>query len=119
MEYVFGTVRRNGRLVENLKTVGSEHTDLSRRVSVERKYPDNHITDSFFVEEKYRSAEDEEGNCYDWYVISSHNQYIDKFTPGISVYEQMITDLEIENIEQEQALTDAEIAIIELQEAIA
>ena len=32
--------------------------------------------------------------------------------------EREITDLEIENIEQEQALTDAEIAIIELQERI-
>ena len=117
MEYVFGTVRRDGRLIENLKTVGDKHTDLSGRVSIDRKYPDNYITDAFFIDEKYRSDEDAEGNCYDWYSIHGHNRYIDKFTPGIGTYEQMITDLEIENIEQEQALTDAEIAIIELQGA--
>jgi len=34
------------------------------------------------------------------------------------VLEQDITDLEIENMEQEQALTDHDIAIMELQEKI-
>lgn len=32
--------------------------------------------------------------------------------------EQNITDLEIENMEQEQALTDHDIAILELQEKV-
>lgn len=34
------------------------------------------------------------------------------------VLEQDITDLEIENMEQEQALTDHDIAIMELQERL-
>ena len=76
------------------------------------------MTDSFRIVKKYMSSEDDEGNCYDWYEIDSHYRYTDKFTPGIGQTEQEITELEIENIEQEQALTDAEIAIIELQERI-
>lgn len=116
MVYVFGSVRRNGVNVENLKTIGETHSNLSGRECVERKFPDAHMTDTFYVKEKYRSDEDAEGNCYDWYVISDHNHYEDKFTPGIGIYEQMITDLEIEQIEQGLALTDAEIAIMELQE---
>ena len=27
---------------------------------------------------KYHSAEDAEGNCYDWYTIDRHNRVIDK-----------------------------------------
>ena len=118
MEYVFGSVRRNGVNVENLKTIGETHTNLTGRQSIERKYPDAIMTDSFYVKDKYRSDEDLEGNCYDWYIIMDHNHYVDKFTPGIGIYEQMITDLEIEQMEQSIALTDAEIAIMELQEGM-
>lgn len=49
---------------------------------IERSYSDQIITDSFRVVEKYDSAEDSEGNCYDWYVIDHHNRTKDKFTPA-------------------------------------
>ena len=76
MEYIFGNDSRS--LVENLKTVGSEHTNLEGFCEVIREYPDCTITDSFSVVEKIGSDEDPEGNCYDWYIISNHNRIIDK-----------------------------------------
>lgn len=118
MDYIFGHITRDGVDVENVKTVGAKHSNLSGSVSVTRKYSDSYITDSFFVSEKYRSEEGDNGTCYDWYLIERHTRYEDKYTPQIGATEQEITELEIENIEQEQALTDAEIAIIELQERI-
>lgn len=78
MEYIFGSVERNGMTVENLKTVGDSHTDLNGFVQTVRNYPDSTITDRFKVVEKYRSEEDAEGKCYDWYVISEHYRYVDK-----------------------------------------
>ncbi len=78
MEYIFGVIERNGVIVENLKTVGESHTDLSGFAQTVRKYTDSTITDRFKVVEKYRSEEDAEGNCYDWYVISEHYRYVDK-----------------------------------------
>lgn len=83
MEYVFGTVRKNGVMTENVKTVGAVHSSLEGRVSVTRKYADSHITDSFTVLEKYRTEEGKDGTCYDWYAITGHYRYEDRFTPGI------------------------------------
>lgn len=84
MEHIFGFVERNGVTVENLKTVGDAHTNLTGFNEVVREYPDCTITDRFRVMEKYRSSEDEAGNCYDWYVISEHYRYKDKFTDEVS-----------------------------------
>ena len=117
MEYIFGSVRVDGEECDNVKTVGSEHSELSGKMSITRKYTDSHITDNFTVLEKYRS-EEADGLCYDWYVIKDHYRYEDRFTPGICATEQEITDIEIENMEQEQAITDAEIDILELKEQI-
>lgn len=74
MEYVFGNDGKN----ETLRTKNSEHSELSGFVTVRREYPDQTITDSFFVVEKTKTDEDCEGNCYDWYVIDKHNRIIDK-----------------------------------------
>ena len=79
MEYIFGTNDFTGE--EGLKTVGPEHTDLSGFQQTVREYPDCTITDSFRVVQKTKSAEDSEGNCYDWYVIDHHNRIIDKTKP--------------------------------------
>ena len=112
MEYVFGTEGDH----ETLRTKGGSHTDLNGYQQVERQYGDQAVTDSFYVVEKARSAEDEEGNCYDWYVIDHHYRYTDKFTPQIKGTEQEITELEITAMEQEQMITENEIAILELKE---
>lgn len=89
MDYIFGDVDRNGVTVENLKTVGEAHSDLDGFVQTVREYPDSIITDRFRVVEKYRSDEDAEGNCYDWYVIAEHYRYEDKFTPVSDSLKQM------------------------------
>lgn len=92
MEYVFGVTVLNGTTVESLKTVDRRHSNLTGTQSVVSEYPDCVITDNFTVREKYRSSEDSEGNCYDWYVIDFHNQYIDKFTPEKEGIESGIND---------------------------
>ena len=77
MEYIFGTVRRGDVEVENLKTVGAEHTDLKGFVSTSRVFTDGtSIEDKCRVLEKYESA-DADGVCYDWYLIDSHSRYMD------------------------------------------
>ena len=78
MDYIFGVVECNGVTVENLKTVGQAHTNLEGFTQTVREYTDSTITDRFRVVEKYRSEEDAEGNCYDWYVVSDHYRYVDK-----------------------------------------
>lgn len=88
MEYIFGN--DSASLVENLKTVGSTHTDFTGFCEVVRTYPDCTITDSFSVVEKVKSAEDSEGNCYDWYVIANHNRIIDRTEPLKSNLEHLI-----------------------------
>ena len=88
MDYIFGTVTRNGVTVENLKTVGDAHTDLDGYVQTVREYADSTITDRFRVVEKYRSDDDAEGNCYDWYVIDQHYRYEDKYTPAAAGLQQ-------------------------------
>lgn len=78
MDYIFGVVECNGVTVENLKTVGQTHTNLGGFTQTVREYTDSTITDRFRAVEKYRSEEDAEGNCYDWYVITDHYRYVDK-----------------------------------------
>jgi hypothetical protein len=80
MEYIFGTIKRKGKMVDILKTVGDEHTNLTDNHTIERKYSDSNITDTFMVVDHYNTAESG-GKCYDWYEISNHYRYIDYFTP--------------------------------------
>ncbi len=115
MEYVFGSVRRNGVEVETVKTVGEAHSDLSGAVSVTREYADSHITDNFTVVEKYRSENGTDDKCYDWYIISAHYRYVDRFTPGIAATEQEITEHDLSLIEAQQEITELDLRILELE----
>jgi hypothetical protein len=101
--------------MENLKTVGEEHSNLTGGVSITRKYADSHITDNFDVLEKYRSEEGADGRCYDWYVIDHHSRYEDRFTPGIVATEQEITAQDIAIMEAEQTITELDLRIMELE----
>ena len=74
MEYVFGTKKDK----EILKTKGSSHSGLSGFHTLERKYPDQTVTDSFRIVQLLESKEDTEGNCYDWYEIDHHYRIADK-----------------------------------------
>lgn len=79
MDYIFGSKDFTGE--EVLKTVGTEHTNLSGFQQTVREYPDCIITDSYFVVRKTKSDEDSEGKCYDWYLIDHHNRTIDRTKP--------------------------------------
>ena len=81
MDYVFGKVKRKGAYVENLKTIGAQHSQLSGVIEVVREYPDNIITDAFRIVEHYKTAVDEEGRCYDWYIIADHSRTMDNLSP--------------------------------------
>lgn len=76
MEYLFGKDE-----TEYLRTKGAAHSKLSGFHEVVQEYPDCTITDSFRVVKNYKSDEDSEGNCYDWYEIDSHNRIIDRTKP--------------------------------------
>ena len=81
MEYIFGTIKRHGKMVDILKTVGDEHTNLTDNHEIVRRYPDSVITDTFTVAEHYLSKDGEDGKKYDWYELANHYRYIDYFTP--------------------------------------
>mgnify|MGYP006872979318 CR=1 FL=1 len=98
--YRFGTRGEN----ETLQVKARQHTDLNKWQTIVKEYPDQTITDRFYVSEKYDSAEDAEGNCYDWYIIKSHYRIQDK-TPSVAAasdrlaayvdYISMMADIEL------------------------
>lgn len=73
MKYIFGITKKG---IENLKTTG-ERTNYSGEIQLVTEYDDAIITDSCEIVEKYCSAEDIEGNCYDWYEVANHNRHIE------------------------------------------
>lgn len=76
MEYIYGTTRRDGVMVENLKTVGAEHTDLAGYIETQRDFGSaGVITDRCRILEHYQT-ETADGVCYDWYLIDRHYRYI-------------------------------------------
>ena len=121
MEYIFGNIKRHGRLIHILKTVGPNHTDLTGSTQIKREYPDSIIVDDFTIVEKYLTQEDSEGRCYDYYEIKDHNRYIDYFTPRSYELEEDsqglldIADLVDEN---STAITDLADYIAELEARI-
>ena len=111
MEYVLGT--KGGD--EVLKTKGSEHSDLTGFHELETKYPDEVITDNFHIVEKVDSAEDAEGNCYDWYIIDKHYRVTDKFSPNKEEIETGIADAQDATCELSEELDER---ISELEDAL-
>ena len=122
MEYIFGTIFRNGKEVRNLKTINNQkHSNLKGYCVVERKYPDNTITDEFKIVKKYKSDQTSE-NYYDWYEITDYNRYIDKFSPvqeeinnNINDSQDALCDLS-ENLEDRVA--ELENALCELSQSL-
>ena len=72
MEYIYGTVHKKGQFIENLKTVGEEHSNLNGFIETVKTY-DNGTTiiDRCRILEHHHSGE-ENGIFYDWYYIDSH-----------------------------------------------
>ena len=85
MEYIYGTARRGGVTVENLKTVGAEHTELSGFFHTVRTFADGTtIEDRCRILEHYHT-EEADGLCYDWYYIDSHYQLCDTATEKLQL----------------------------------
>lgn len=80
MEHIFGKMRRNGVMMESLKTVSEEHSAYSGFVEIKRSYDDCVIVDRFRIVEHYQTME-VESLCYDWYTIDQHYRYIDTSGP--------------------------------------
>lgn len=87
MEYIFGTNKNQ----ETLKTKGDTHTNLTGFHQIERVYPDQTITDHFYIVRKLDSKEDPAGNCYDWYIIDRHYRTVDKTD---QIVEQLRADID-------------------------
>ena len=122
MEYIFGTVQRNGVIVENLKTIDEQHSNLSGFIQTVREYSDCVITDRFRIVEKYRSDKDLIGNCYDWYVIDEHYRYVDRVGAFSVEMEEKQTENELALAElaehQATSQTETELALAELAEIV-
>lgn len=122
MEYIFGQIKRKGRIIDVLKTVGETHTDLKDNHIIERKYADSIITDGFYVVDHYLSKDGADGKCYDWYILKDHSRYIDYFTPLKEQITEGIADSQVATCELSEELderiTDVEVAICELSEIL-
>ncbi len=108
MEYVFGTDGAK----ETLKTKGDVHSNLSGWQKIQRVYPDQTITDRFFVVKTIASQSDSAGSCYDWYEIDRHYRIVDKTEPLISQAEDtdaMVVDQEYRLTLLELGITDEEV----------
>lgn len=113
MEYIFGYSRKYG---EEVKVKSDSDPVLPTGTNIiERSYPDQIITDTFYVIQRTATKEDSEGNHYAWYQIKDHYRYIDKFTPGIVATEQEITDYDLAMMEAEQEITDLDLRLMELE----
>ena len=68
---MFGFVERDGRQIENLKTIGEE-TELSGQIELTTEYDDAEITDMCEIVEKYNTVTDQEGKIYNFYETRNH-----------------------------------------------
>lgn len=98
MEYIFGNIIKNGKKTQILKTIGETHTNLSGSFVTSKEYDDTIITDSCEIIEKYHSAEDIEGNCYDWYRVTNHSKKIEMSESKLTEihqegYDQAVLDM--------------------------
>lgn len=94
MDYIYGTSQRFGTPCENLKTVGTEHSNLSGFFSSVRDLPDGtKITDHCRIIRKYASKESG-GLCYDWYLIDSHYRETDTSAKTQTMIDQITANLD-------------------------
>ena len=76
MEYIFGRSTRfdDERMI--LKTKGDSHSHLSGSFDLEEVYPDSRIITRCEIVRHFKSDEDVEGNCYDWYIIDKYERHV-------------------------------------------
>lgn len=95
MEYVFGFVTKDGREIENLKTIGLEE-ELIGTVELSKDYTDCRITDTADIVEKYAEETDSEGKVYKFYEVRNHiKKVIQQNAEDIKELSEAIDDLTI------------------------
>ena len=80
MQYIYGT--DGDRQI--LKTVGATHTDFNGFLSTSRETEGVTTIDRCRIVDHYKSDEDAEGNCYDWYTITDRYHYEDRQEDSVS-----------------------------------
>ncbi len=113
MEYIFGDDPY--KQLKTLRTKQPEnHSELEGYITVVHEYPDQTITDSFRIVEKYHTDEDTAGNCYDWYYIDQYYRYVDPkdalrkdYTQKIDTCETAMCDIDTDLNASIQAIEDA------------
>ncbi|MBR6640658.1 MAG: hypothetical protein IKL08_00480 [Clostridia bacterium] len=81
MEYVFGTKKYDGQVIEVCKTEGEEYTNLSGFVNYIFASPSARINHTFRIIRKYREEIDLRGLHCTWYLIDNHTKDIDRTGP--------------------------------------
>ena len=98
MQYIFGFHENR----EILQTIGDTHSNLNGLQAVTVSGADCTITDSFYVQRKYKSEEDADGNCLDWYFLLWHSRTIDRapsLKPQVEENSQAIDDIIVSLLE--------------------
>lgn len=81
MEYIFGTKKYDGQVVEVCKTEGESYTNLSGFVNYVFTNPSMTITHTFRIIRKYKEEIDLRGIHCTWYLIDNHTKDIDRTAP--------------------------------------
>lgn len=76
MEYIFGKSTHHHEDVLILRTKGEERTELTGLVEHLEEFADSTIKTSCRIVEKIDSSQDDQGNCYDWYIIDQYNREV-------------------------------------------
>lgn len=94
MKYIYGISTRFGEPIENLKTISEEHTDLSGYIQTVLDFDGGtKITDNCRIVRKYASKE-ENGVCYDWYLIDNHYRETDTAAKTQSAVDKVSANLD-------------------------
>lgn len=101
MEYIYGTDGDK----QILKTIGPAHTDFSGFIVTSRESGGVSTVDKCKIVEHYRSEEDEEGNCYDWYEVTARDHYEDR-TVAAAEDDDAIAELSEMVGSQEEAIAE-------------
>lgn len=101
MEYIYGTDGDK----HILKTVGPTHTNFTGFLVTSRDSGGVQIVDKCKIVSHYKSAEDEEGKCYDWYEVADRDHYEDR-TVAAAEDEDAIAELAEMVGEQGEAIAE-------------
>ena len=115
-QYVFGTVKQQGRERRVVRVKGPEAPELTDDVfyTAEEVSDDMYVSHEFRVGECFKRDEDAEGNHYAWYYVTEYSRTIDK-SPGMKAEIERLT---AEKDALEEELTNTQLALCDVYEMI-